>query len=196
MDAGTAGDELVRLTEHDNISRDTVRRRWAENRIQDRRARACGASREVMASSSTRMDVVLRPVCAERDRERPVVCCDESPTRLIGEVRQAIRAKPGQLERYDCEYKRDGTANRFIFRDVHRPGARSKSPTAAPPSTSRPACGNSRTFTFPRRSASASCWTICRRTRSASCTRPSRLPKPTACCTARRSTTSPSAPAG
>ena len=34
---------------------------------------------------------------------------------------QPIAAKPGQLERYDCEYKRNGTANLFIFLDVHRP---------------------------------------------------------------------------
>src|SRR5258707_12770071 len=33
------------------------------------------------------------------------------------------------------------------------PGARSKSPTAAPPSTSPPACGNSWTFTFPGQSS-------------------------------------------
>ena len=37
------------------------------------------------------------------------------------EVRQPIPAKPGQLERYDCEYKRNGTANLFLFLDVHRP---------------------------------------------------------------------------
>ncbi len=35
-------------------------------------------------------------------------------------VRQ-VPAKPGQLERYDCEYRRNGTANLFIFLDVHRP---------------------------------------------------------------------------
>src|SRR5262249_25793304 len=28
--------------------------------------------------------------------------------------------EPGQIERYDCEYKRNGTANLFIFLDVHR----------------------------------------------------------------------------
>ena len=55
------------------------------------------------------------------DPKRPVVCFDESPTQLIGEVRQPIPAEPGQLERYDCEYKRNGTANLFIFLDVHRP---------------------------------------------------------------------------
>jgi hypothetical protein len=50
-----------------------------------------------------------------------VVCFDESPTQLIGEVRLPIPAEPGQLERYDCEYKRNGTVNLFIFLDVHRP---------------------------------------------------------------------------
>jgi hypothetical protein len=40
-----------------------------------------------------------------------VVCFDESPTQLIGEVRTPFAAKPGQLERYDCEYRRNGTAN-------------------------------------------------------------------------------------
>jgi hypothetical protein len=35
-------------------------------------------------------------------------------------VRQPIPAEPGQLERYDCEYKRNGTANLFVFLDAHR----------------------------------------------------------------------------
>lgn len=49
-----------------------------------------------------------------------MVCFDESPTQLIGEVRQPIPAEPGRLERYDCEYKRNGTANLFVFLDAHR----------------------------------------------------------------------------
>jgi hypothetical protein len=55
------------------------------------------------------------------DPKRPVVCFDESPTQLIGEVRLPIPASPGQLERYDCEYRRNGTANLFLFLDAHRP---------------------------------------------------------------------------
>jgi hypothetical protein len=55
------------------------------------------------------------------DPERPVVCFDESPTQLIGEVRQPIPAAPGQIERYDCEYCRNGTVNLFVFLDAHRP---------------------------------------------------------------------------
>jgi hypothetical protein len=47
----------------------------------------------------------------EPDPKHPVVCFDESPMQLIGEVRQPIPAAPGQFERYDYEYKRNGTAN-------------------------------------------------------------------------------------
>jgi hypothetical protein len=35
-------------------------------------------------------------------------------------VRQPIPAAPGRLERYDCEYRRNGTANLFVFLDAHR----------------------------------------------------------------------------
>ena len=36
-------------------------------------------------------------------------------------MREPIPAKPGQLERYDCEYRRNGTVNLFVFLDAHRP---------------------------------------------------------------------------
>ena len=55
------------------------------------------------------------------DSLRPVICFDESPTQLIGEVREPIAAKPGQLERYDCEYRRNGTVNLFVFLDANSP---------------------------------------------------------------------------
>ena len=29
--------------------------------------------------------------------------------------------EPGQPERHDCEYRRNGTANLFVFLDAHRP---------------------------------------------------------------------------
>jgi hypothetical protein len=41
-----------------------------------------------------------------------VVCFDESPTQLIGEVRRPIPPEPGQVARFDYEYRRAGTAAR------------------------------------------------------------------------------------
>ena len=112
--------ELVRLTEHASISRETVRRRLAENDLKPWRKDMWCVPR-VDGEYVARMEDVLDFYTEAPDPKRPVVCFDESPTQLIGEVRQPIPAEPGQLERYDYEYKRNGTANLFIFLDVHRP---------------------------------------------------------------------------
>jgi hypothetical protein len=67
------------------------------------------------------MEDVLDLYAEAPDPRRPVVCFDESPVQLIGEVRQPIPAEAGQLERYDYEYRRNGTVNLFVCIDVHRP---------------------------------------------------------------------------
>jgi len=110
---------MVRLTEHESISRDTVRRRLAENEIKPWR-KDMWCIPQVDAEYVARMEDVLDLYAEVPDPKRPVVCFDESPTQLIGEVRQPIPAEPGQIERYDCEYKRNGTANLFVFLDAHR----------------------------------------------------------------------------
>src|ERR1700722_17997002 len=112
--------ELVRFTEHDDISRETVRRRLAENELKPWR-KDMWCIPQVDGEFVARMEDVLDLYAEAPDPKRPVVFFDESPTQLIGEVREPMAAKPGQLERYDCEYKRNGTANLFIFLDVHRP---------------------------------------------------------------------------
>jgi len=85
-----------------------------------RGARTCGAFHRSMANTSPALEDVLDLYAEAPDPKRPVVCFDESPTQLIGEVRQPIPPQPGQIERYDCEYRRNGTANLFIFLDAHR----------------------------------------------------------------------------
>jgi hypothetical protein len=56
------------------------------------------------------LDVYKRPL----NPLYPVVCMDESPKQLIGEVRQPIPASPGQPARYDYEYCRRGVCNIFL----------------------------------------------------------------------------------
>jgi hypothetical protein len=60
------------------------------------------------------MEDVLEVYTREQDGERPVVCVDESSKQLIGETRTPIPAAPGQPERIDYEYERQGTANLFM----------------------------------------------------------------------------------
>jgi transposase len=111
---------MVKLTEHAGLSRETVRRRLAENDLKPWR-KDMWCIPQVDASYVARMEDVLDLYAEAPDPKRPVVCFDESPTQLIGEVRAPIPAQPGQRERYDCEYRRNGTVNLFVFLDAHRP---------------------------------------------------------------------------
>jgi hypothetical protein len=60
------------------------------------------------------MEDVLEVYHRPYDETRPVVCLDEASKQLIGEVAQPIPAQPGQPERFDYEYVRNGTANLFM----------------------------------------------------------------------------------
>ncbi len=111
---------MVKLTEHAGVSRETVRRRLAENDLKPWR-KDMWCIPKVDGNYVARMEDVLDLYAAAPDPDRPVVCFDESPTQLIGEVRQPIPAAPGRRERYDCEYRRNGTVNLFVFLDAHRP---------------------------------------------------------------------------
>jgi hypothetical protein len=113
-------DAMVKLTGHESLSGETVRRRLAENDLKPWRKDMWCIPR-VDSEYVARMEDVLDLYAEAPDPKRPVVCFDESPVQLIGEVRQPIPAEPGQLERYDCEYRRNGTVNLFICIDVHRP---------------------------------------------------------------------------
>ena len=104
---------------HTALSRETVRRRLLENELKPWRKEMCCIPK-VDAEYVARMEDVLDLYAEEAPPERPVVCFDESPTQLIGEVRGPLQAQPGQLERFDCEYRREGTRNLFVFVDAHR----------------------------------------------------------------------------
>jgi len=112
-------DTLVKLTEHEELSRETVRRRLAENDLKPWR-KNMWCIPKIDAEYVARMEDVLDLYAETPDPQHPVVCFDESPTQLIGEVRQPIPAEPGKPLRYDCEYKRNGTANLLVFLDAHR----------------------------------------------------------------------------
>jgi transposase len=111
--------EMVRLTQHEDLSRETVRRRLAEDDLKPWQ-RDMWCIPKVDGAYVARMEDVLDLYAEAADPKRPVVCFDESPTQLIGEVREPIAAEPGQPERYDCEYRRNGTVNLFVFLDAHR----------------------------------------------------------------------------
>jgi hypothetical protein len=60
------------------------------------------------------MEEVLRLYSLPFDELRPVVCFDELPVQLTGDVVEPLEMKPGKPTRFDYEYKRGGTASLLV----------------------------------------------------------------------------------
>jgi len=61
------------------------------------------------------MEDILDVYTRKYDEKHPLVCFDEVPKQLIGEVRVPISGKKGKATRYDTEYKRNGTCVVFMI---------------------------------------------------------------------------------
>jgi len=61
------------------------------------------------------MEDVLAVYAMPYDPKRPQICFDEHLVQLIAEKRHPLPAKSGRPERFDYEYKRNGTRNLFVF---------------------------------------------------------------------------------
>jgi len=57
------------------------------------------------------LDVYTRPY----DPKRPQVCMDETTKQLLEEIRDPLPIQPGQPERVDYEYRRQGVGDLFMF---------------------------------------------------------------------------------
>lgn len=66
------------------------------------------------------MEDVLDLYSEQYDSSRPVVCFDETSKQLVSDSRPGIDAAPGRVQRYDYEYRRNGTRNLFMFCEPKR----------------------------------------------------------------------------
>ena len=95
-----------------------IKRRFAEeglagalpDRSQAHRYRKLEDRGEAHPVSSTGQALYAEPY----DPKRPVVCFDETSTQLLAETRPPLPAQPGQPQRQDYEYRREGTRNLFL----------------------------------------------------------------------------------
>lgn len=108
-------DKMVKLGYVDSVSHETVRQVLADNELKPWLKEAwCIPPRsnaEFVYHMEDILDVYTRPV----DPARPLVCFDETPVQLISEKRVPWPIRPGKPQRYDYEYRREGTANLFAF---------------------------------------------------------------------------------
>jgi DDE superfamily endonuclease len=68
------------------------------------------ANAEFVCAMEAGLEVYTRPY----DPRRPQVCVDEASKQLVAETREPLPAAPGQPERVDDEYERQGTATLFM----------------------------------------------------------------------------------
>jgi len=61
-----------------------------------------------------RMEDVLHLYSLPYDERRPVICFDELPVQLVGDIVAPLEMKSGKAARFDYEYEREGTANLLV----------------------------------------------------------------------------------
>lgn len=61
-----------------------------------------------------KMEDVLSLYHLPYDEKRPVICLDELPFQLLGEVAQPLKMKAGAVKKFDYEYERKGVASVFV----------------------------------------------------------------------------------
>ena len=113
-------DAVVALTSHARISRHTIGRRLAENDLKPWQQKMWCVPK-IDAEYVARMEDVLDLYTQSPAVGTAVLCVDESPRQLIGEMRLPTPVTPGRPARQDYEYRRNGTANVFVAVDAHRP---------------------------------------------------------------------------
>jgi transposase len=112
--------EVVRLTSHPSISRATIGRRLAANELKPWQEKMWCVP-HIDTTYVARMEDVLGLYTTLPRPGTAVVCIDETPQQLLGEVRSALPPVPGHPARHDYEYRRNGTANVFVAVDAHQP---------------------------------------------------------------------------
>ncbi len=117
--------EMVRLTPHEQLSRATIGRRLDENDLKPWQ-RKMWCIPKVDPEFVARMEDVIELYTTPPAPGTAVICFDETPRQLIGEARIPVRTEPGRRARYDYEYRRNGTANVFMFVDAHKPWRHAK----------------------------------------------------------------------
>ena len=108
-------DKMVELSYVDSISHETVRQTLLRNELKPWRKKEWCIPPQANAEFVYHMEDILDVYTRPADDHHPVVCFDETPAQLVSETRLPLPPLPGQPERYDYEYRREGVANLFMF---------------------------------------------------------------------------------
>jgi len=108
-------DKVMELEIADQVSHETIRQVLKDNELKPWLREEWCIPPQANAQFVYHMEDVLDVYTQPADPKRPLVGLDESPEQLVSETRQPLPMKPGQLQRYDYEYRREGVANVFML---------------------------------------------------------------------------------
>ena len=117
---------MVKLTDHDSLSRETVRRRLAESHLKPWQ-KDMWCIPKVDAEYVARMEDVLDLYAEQLDPKRPRGLLRRKP-HPASSAKRASRSRPHPdgFERFDYEYRRVALSIFFVFVDAHRSWRRVK----------------------------------------------------------------------
>jgi transposase len=107
--------EMVRLEYIEEVSHATVGHVMQDNELKPWLREEWCIPPKQNAEFVYHMEDVLEVYQRPEDARFPLICFDETPVQLISEKRQSIPTQKGHPARYDYEYRREGTANLFMF---------------------------------------------------------------------------------
>ena len=107
--------EMVKMEYVEEISHETIRCVMDSNELKPWLKEEWCIPPEQSAEFVYHMEDVLDVYHRPFDPLRPLICFDETPVQLISETRQSLPMQTSQPVRYDYEYRRQGTANIFMF---------------------------------------------------------------------------------
>lgn len=109
-------DKMVELEYvEDSLSYETVRQMLKKNQLKPWQKKQWCIPPKANAEFVCDMEDVLELYKRPHDPVYPVVCMDEASKQQVKEVREPTLVEPGQPERYDSEYERNGVSNLFMF---------------------------------------------------------------------------------
>ncbi len=100
------------------VSRETVRLLLKNNELRPHQSAYWCIPPKENAEFVACMEDILHIYALPYDPGTPVICMDEKPYQLLGEVRDPLTARPGDIEKLDSEYKRCGTCSIFVFTEA------------------------------------------------------------------------------
>jgi transposase len=112
-------DQVVQLGFADSFSHEAVRQLLKKNTLKPWQQQEWCIP-EVGADFVAPMEDVLDLYEAPYDPAYPVVCFDESPKQLVGEVRRHLTVEPGAPARFDTEYVRHGVRDVMMICEPKR----------------------------------------------------------------------------